>query len=115
MSVIGTCKLCGRSGVALKDSHLLPANIYKKIRRSAGANDSVVVGSKESFRFTDRQITDYLLCGTCEQRFGDVEEWVSRQCLQENGSFPLRDVVVAQPSYDDPDLAAVSGKAAGID
>jgi len=91
VSAIGTCKLCRRNGIDLKDSHLLPANIYKKIRRSEGANNSLVVASKDSFRFTDKQISDYVLCGECEQRFGEVENWVSHQCLQDDGSFPLRD------------------------
>ena len=94
LSANGTCKLCRRNGVELKDSHLLPANIYRKIRRCDGANNSLVVLSKKSFRFTDRQINDHLLCGECEQRFGEVENWVSRQCLQDDGSFPLRDAVV---------------------
>jgi hypothetical protein len=113
---MGTCKLCRRNEVELKDSHLLPANIYKKIRRSEGANNSLVVASKQSFRFSDKQISDYVLCGECEQRFGAVENFVSRQCLQDDGSFPLRDAVVAQPRLDDdPELAAISGKAAQID
>jgi len=98
------------------NSHLLPANIYKKIRRSEGANNSLVMASKESFRFTDKQIIDYVLCGSCEQRFGELENRVSRECLQHDGSFPLRDALVKQPPLDDdPELRAVSGKAAGID
>jgi hypothetical protein len=115
MSAIGTCKLCRGNGVVLKDSHLLPANIYKKIRRSEGADNSLAMASKESFRFTDKQISDHVLCGGCEQRFGEAENWVSRQCLQDDGSFPLRDAVVTQPLLrDDPELSVVSGKAAGI-
>src|SRR5580704_3947168 len=116
MSAIGTCKLCRGNPVELKDSHLLPANIYRKIRRSEGANNSLLVASKESFRFTDKQIRDYVLCGKCEQLFGNVENRVSRQCLQDDGSFPLRDAVIEQPLLcDDPDLAAISGRAAQID
>src|ERR1700730_11339856 len=116
MGAIGTCKLCRGKELELKDSHLLPANKYKKIRRSEGANNSLVIASKESFRFTDRQISDYVLCGECEQRFGEVENWVSRQCLQDDGSFPLRDAVVPQPLlWDDPELRAISGRAAQID
>lgn len=116
MSIIGTCKLCGRKGVELRDSHLLPANIYKKIRRSEGANNSLVEASKKSFRFTDKQISDHVLCGDCEHRFGEVENWMSRQHLQHDGSFPLRDSVVAQPPLcDDPGHGVVSGKAAKID
>lgn len=115
MSAIGTCKLCRAKGVVLKDSHLLPANIYKKIRRSEGADNSLVMASKESFHFTDKQISDYVLCGGCEQRFGDAENWVSHQYLQGDGSFPSRDAVVTQPLIcDDPELSVVSGKAAGI-
>ncbi len=116
MSAIGTCKLCRGNPVELRDSHLLPANIYRKIRRSEGANSSLVVASRKSIGFSDKQISDYMLCGKCEQRFGDVEDWVSRQCLQDDGSFPLRDAVVGQPLLcDDPDLGAISGRAAQID
>ncbi len=112
----GTCKLCRRNGIELQESHLLPANLYKKIRRSEGANNSLVVASKRSFRFTDKQISDYVLCGECERRFGEVENWMSRQCLQDDGSFPLRDAVITQPRLcDDPELAAISGKAAQVD
>ena len=116
VNMIGTCKLCRRNEVELMDSHLLPANIYKKIRRSEGANNSVVVATSESFRFTDKQISDYVLCCDCEQRVGEVEEWMSRQCLQDDGSFPMRDTVVAQPALgDDPEVVVVSGRAAQID
>lgn len=116
MRLIGTCKLCRKNGVELKDSHLLPAYIYKKIRRSQGANNTLVVASKESFRFTDKQVSDYVLCGLCEQLFGEVENDVSRQCLQDDGSFPLRDSIVIQARLsDNHEIGAVSGKAAGID
>ena len=116
MSVVGSCKLCRSDGVELQVSHLLPAFVYKKIRRSSGANNSLVVMSKDSFRFTDNQITDHVLCGACEQRFGEVEDRVSRQCFQDDGSFPLLNALLGQPPLnDDPDVRAIAGKMAGID
>jgi hypothetical protein len=116
MSVIGVCKLCLREGVELRESHLLPAYIYRKIRRSTGAKNSLVMATKKSFRFTDKQITDHLMCADCEQRFGEVENWVSLHCLQDDGSFPLRDALNTSPLLDnDPEVRAVSGRAAGID
>lgn len=115
MSAIGTCRLCHQDKIELQDSHLLPANIYRKIRRSEGANNSMVVASKEVVRFTDKQISDYLLCRQCELRFGEVEGWVSHQSLQDDGSFPLREAVVAQPRLvDDSEVSVVSGKASQI-
>jgi hypothetical protein len=38
MGGIGSCKLCRSSGVELNGSHLLPANIYKKIRHFEARN-----------------------------------------------------------------------------
>ena len=113
--MIGTCKLCHKNDVDLQDSHLIAQTFYRKIRRSEGANNSLVAISKDSVRFTDEQIHDYVLCAECEQRFGQVEDWVSRRCLQADGSFQLRDVLVAQARLgNDPEMHVVAGKAAQI-
>lgn len=92
----------------------MPANIYKKIRSSKGANNSLTVASTRSVRYTDKQISGYLLCGDCEQRFGDVENQISRKHLQPDGSFPLRDALVAQPAVSIHQIHMVSGLAAGV-
>ena len=114
--VIGTCKLCHKDDVDLQDSHLIAQTFYRKIRGSEGADNSPVAVSKDSARFTNKQIHDYVLCTECEQRFGRAEDVVSRVCLQADGSFPLLKALVAQPRLGaDPEIHVVSGRAAQID
>jgi len=98
MPIHGICKLCQQSAHLL-DSHLIPTSLYKHIRRSADADDKIVMMSCKVAKFTDEQIKDYLLCANCEGLFGRVEKWTVSNCLQADGSFPFRDAVVALPRH----------------
>lgn len=90
----GTCALCRKTGVELLDSHLLPKWAYKRPRggpASGNPNPNPVLVSDGCAVQTSRQITQYLLCDPCEQRFGKHENRVSQLCWQTDGTFPLRE------------------------
>jgi hypothetical protein len=92
--VLGTCKLCMLE-MNLQDSHLMPRSLYKKARGSGtrGNQDPHVVtvrGRKPS----SHQVTDYVLCRECEHRFNkNGEDYVMRLVTQQNGRFPLLEIL----------------------
>lgn len=96
--MLGLCKLCILKK-DLQDSHLMPRSLYKKARGSGtkGNQDPHVLTAKER-RSTSHQITDYVLCSDCEQRFSkDGEDYVMRLVTMQNGQFPLLDMLNAIP------------------
>jgi hypothetical protein len=43
---------------------------------------------------TSWQMTNYLFCGSCEQRLSkNGEYWVLRHCLRQDGGFKLLDII----------------------
>ncbi len=82
---IGTCPLCKRDRQELQDSHYQPAGVYRVLRDETGSNPNPL-------RFTDRgvlqdstQLSDYLLCWDCEQRFNrNGENWFLAHCWRRN-------------------------------
>lgn len=86
----GICKLC----LQVKDlqaSHLMPRSLYKKARSSEGTGnqDPLLVTTTERRR-TSYQITDYVLCRQCEQRFNkNGENYVMRIVTTQDLQFPL--------------------------
>lgn len=83
------CRLCFVEDVALQDSHLLPAGLYRRVR--GGPNHPVLV-TRTFSSSTSRQVRAHLLCSTCEQRFNSCgENWTIRNCWQREGSFPLQE------------------------
>jgi hypothetical protein len=45
---------------------------------------------------TSKQISDYLLCNGCEQRFRrEGEDWTMAQCYRDNHTFRLRETLRA--------------------
>jgi len=106
--------LCRQKANLLK-SHLIPRAIYKRIRRSNGADNRIVLVSGGVAAFTDKQVQDYLLCGACEDRLGRVENWVVSNCLQEDGSFPFRDAVFAVPRHPETDDVALGAYLKGAE
>jgi len=109
--VIGTCKLCLTANVDLQISHLIPAGAYKLIRSSDGSSP-IVMKSTVTIK-KDEQITDYVLCGGCEQRFNDNgERWVLDYCNQFGAGFRLNDLLdQAQPLEVVGDAAIYAGSA----
>jgi len=75
----GSCGLCGNVG-QLQDSHLIPRSIYRLLR----ASGKPVVHLTANFAIpTDREITDYFLCPSCEDLFSrNGELWVVGHCYR---------------------------------
>jgi len=95
--MMGQCKLCLKTGVALKNSHFISAGIYKRLRDKNEKNPNPWMLSKTTAVQTSRQITAYLLCKDCEQRFNkNGEDWVLKHCLQEDGNFPLASILASR-------------------
>jgi hypothetical protein len=65
--VLGTCKLCEVANVALQKSHYAPAALYPKNITLEQLNEHGVTKAVV-------EITDYLLCSDCEQRFSRLGE-----------------------------------------
>lgn len=93
MAVIGKCKLCKTSGVELQESHIIPKWAYKRLRDyspSAGNPNPIVITDGRAAQVSN-QITEYLLCRNCEQRFGQVESYISEIAYSNDGTpIPLQ-------------------------
>ncbi len=85
------CKLCLEFVDELQDSHYIPAGVYRALRVDPPGNiNPYKVGSEFSVQ-TSEQMTAHLLCKSCEGRFNKYgEDWVLRNSLRKNGTFPLR-------------------------
>lgn len=94
------CRLCGEAK-KLRQSHLLPAALYKHLRHDSPDSMS----RKEPFHLTSRiatrtsrQVKDYLLCDACELRFSTFgEQWVLDHCFRKPGDFPLQRILAGAP------------------
>ena len=92
----GQCKLCLQH-TSLKNSHFLPAGVYKRLRDTNEKNPNPWMLSKKTVVQTSKQKTAPLLCLECEQRFSkNGEHWVLGHCLQEDGSFPLASILASR-------------------
>ena len=85
----GRCKLCLQD-LNLRDSHYLPAGIYKILRDVKEKNPNPWTLTAKIAVQTSRQMTARLLCCKCEQRLSkDGENWVLRHCPRNDGSSSL--------------------------
>jgi len=85
------CKLCLGYFDSLEDSHFLPAGIYRRLQASGLSNPNPWEISANGRVQTSRQITAHILCANCEQLFSrNGENWVLRNCIQKNRTFPLK-------------------------
>jgi hypothetical protein len=84
----GVCKLCLQTK-DLQDSHLMPAAAYKKTRGTGkGSRHPVTLTAKASFQ-NSRQISDFVLCKDCEQRFNAGGEAYVMRLVTSKKRFPL--------------------------
>lgn len=91
--MIGACALCRRVENVRK-SHLLPAALYKMIRQHGVKNPNPRLLNQEGSHTTSKQISDYMLCASCEHRFKVIgEDWVLANCCRSHTDFPLHDVL----------------------
>lgn len=89
---LGKCKLCLAQGVDLQKSHLIPAGAYKAIRNSSG-EPPIVMKSAITIK-KDEQISAFVLCRNCEQRFSENgERWILEHCNQFDAGFKLNELI----------------------
>lgn len=100
-AVMGNCRLCGEVR-HLCDSHLLPAALYRLlISTTVNPPHPLVVTPTVTFT-TSRQVSDYLLCVDCEERFRvGGEECALRNCYRIGEGFRLRDLALRCELLDD--------------
>jgi hypothetical protein len=92
--VRGRCRLCGEVDY-LCDSHLMPAALYRLLRsKTVNPRDPLAITTRSTFQ-TSRQVSEYLLCVDCEDKFRrNGEEWVLRHCYREGEGFALRELML---------------------
>jgi hypothetical protein len=90
---IGTCRLCLGANKVLRRSHILSKWKYRRARGGRSNPNPVKVTDGIAVQ-TSNQITEFLLCADCEQRFGVDEDYASRVAYQEDGSAPIFDHVL---------------------
>jgi hypothetical protein len=98
---IGQCKLCLQTK-ELRDSHLMPASLYKKTKWEGTKNNNTMVVSARGAIQISLQVQDYVLCHDCEQLFSAKgERYVMRLVTDRKGKFPLLEQIrAAKPTKD---------------
>jgi hypothetical protein len=91
----GNCKLCGATNVPLLDGHIIPKWAYRRARGAAlpGLPPDPILIKGGIARQTSSQITEYLMCQSCEQRLGRDEDYVKRLAYQEDGTLGVMALV----------------------
>ena len=99
--VKGQCKLCLEIKY-LCDSHLMPAALFRLLlSTTVTPRDPLLITPSTTFT-TSRQVSDYLLCVDCEDKFRTSgEDWVLRHCYRGGKKFLLRDFVLKAKLLDD--------------
>lgn len=88
---LGQCKLCHSTGELL-DSHFIPRAAYKLIQQS-DKEPPIAVRSTITLQ-TNEQITDYVFCAACEDRFNkNGEAWVMKYCARSADEFRLKQLI----------------------
>ena len=84
--------MCLRCAVELRNSHLIPKGVYRRLLSKAGTKtlSPLKVMSGIAVQTSD-QVTQHLLCHGCEQRLSkNGESWVLANGLQQDGTtFPF--------------------------
>jgi hypothetical protein len=94
----------------------MPRGLYKPLRDETRANPNPVFITHTSTSTTSKQITDYVLCFDCEQRFSKNGETYVMSQVNRNGRFPIIErMEVAIPESQEAESTTYSGAAMGID
>jgi hypothetical protein len=107
---LGTCKLCLQPK-ELQDSHYLPRSVYKSNRARELKNQNPIIFGA-SVRQDQGQVTDYVFCADCEQRFNKYGEgWVLGKIPHDYGTpFGLQDALEKEtPFHIEPGLNLYAG------
>src|SRR5450432_1945048 len=116
---IGICKLCLKRR-NLRDSHFIPKAMFKYVRdanmRAGWKNPDPILIVKTVTSHTSKQVSHYVLCDQCENRFNkNGENWMLEQVWKET-SFRLLDRLnVAHPLFPMQGAQAFSGPSVGLE
>lgn len=94
----GTCALC-KQVAELQNSHLIPAWAYRRLSKARGQSAPVRISGGSAVQ-TNVQITQRLLCATCEGYFGRRESHVARltQPVGDSIKFARKVTRISAPS-----------------
>lgn len=91
----GTCALCGLNATLI-ESHFLPASLYQEMNDPTGPIKNMIVVTTDGTFQSPEQFSTPLLCQQCEIRFQQGgENWTLANRYRSNGTFPLRDMLLA--------------------
>jgi hypothetical protein len=104
----GMCRLCLKEG-HLQNSHFFPASIYKVCRDAENQKNPIAMMDNVAAE-TSGQMTAYLLCAECEQRFNrNGERWVHLNIATPEG-FPIQEALAKrEPIISGEKIAAYAG------
>ena len=102
----GECGLCQQLK-PLRESHLLPAAIFRLARDPTAKNPNPTVVTPRGMATTSKQISTKFLCAECEQRFSRLGERVVLGGCLRGPRFEIRTKLQAlTPVFQDGDIAA---------
>jgi hypothetical protein len=92
----GRCKLCLSDGAELQRSHFIPKAAYRLLLDRTAKNPNPYLINNRAIVQTSDQLTAFLLCRDCEQRFHrNGESWFLKHCLRESG-FRFQEILATQ-------------------
>ncbi len=100
MAITGQCKLCLRHDQVLKDSHIVPAWVYKRCQWQVNEKwreNPVWVQGEVAFQ-TSWQDKEELLCADCESQLSIWEKYVSRIAFTDDGLCPAYSLLGVSPT-----------------
>lgn len=89
MPIIGRCPLCLTPESELQESHILPRWAYRRARDKTSKNANPIVMSGGTAIKSSKQTKEHMLCFSCEQLLGKVDNWASRAFYQDDGRAPI--------------------------
>ena len=72
----GDCALCGQQRI-LQKSHLMPKWAYRRLQQTPQGRANPMFVNDGLAAMTSKQVTSHLLCGDCEARFSEREDYVA--------------------------------------
>ncbi|MGA2905229.1 MAG: hypothetical protein ABSD98_15475 [Candidatus Korobacteraceae bacterium] len=110
--IVGKCELCLEKR-ELQDSHLIGRAIYRHIREDEG--EDPIVMTPDVVLQTSRQVSDYVFCKECEDRFNRGGEHDVTGLVWRRARFPFLDRINLSLYRREGNHAVVSGERIGID
>jgi hypothetical protein len=102
---IQKCPMCLETKNVVK-SHLYPAALYASCRSARGQSPLRV--GEGTIRLTDYQVQHPLLCLVCEDVLNKGgETWLNPKLASLPKSFPLHDIVVSGPAFNEDETGAM--------